>query len=122
MDQPEHPGLLAAVIADIDDDAPRLVYSDWLEENGDLDRAQFIRAQCALASQSPADPMAVQHRVHMAELAAMLRGRSLVGKLPRGVGFGDRLDPDPDDYQPDYHRGFAFFAEEPSRKGVIRER
>jgi len=36
-----------------EDDAPRLVYADWLEEHGlgetDRDRAEFIRAQCALA-------------------------------------------------------------------------
>ncbi|VTR97170.1 TIGR02996 domain-containing protein [Tuwongella immobilis] len=33
-----------------DEDAPRLVYADWLEERGERDRAQFIRVQCALAS------------------------------------------------------------------------
>ncbi|VTR97168.1 TIGR02996 domain-containing protein [Tuwongella immobilis] len=32
-----------------DDDAPRLIYADWLEEQGQFDRAQFIRVQCALA-------------------------------------------------------------------------
>lgn len=26
-----------------EDDAPRLIYADWLEENGDPDRAEFIR-------------------------------------------------------------------------------
>ncbi len=30
------------------DDAPRLVYADWLEENGRAERAEFIRLQCAL--------------------------------------------------------------------------
>ncbi|HLW65058.1 MAG TPA: TIGR02996 domain-containing protein [Gemmataceae bacterium] len=28
-----------------DDDAPRLVYADWLDENGQPDRAEFIRLQ-----------------------------------------------------------------------------
>ena len=32
-----------------DDDAPRLVYADWLEDNGDPQRAEFIRVQCELA-------------------------------------------------------------------------
>jgi uncharacterized protein (TIGR02996 family) len=41
------------IIANVDDDAPRLVYADWLEEHGDADRAEFIRAQCELA-QPPA--------------------------------------------------------------------
>jgi uncharacterized protein (TIGR02996 family) len=31
------------------DDAPRLIYADWLEEHGQADRADFIRAQCRLA-------------------------------------------------------------------------
>jgi uncharacterized protein (TIGR02996 family) len=41
--------LLAAVRANPEDDSPRLVCADWLEENGDPDRARFIRAQCELA-------------------------------------------------------------------------
>lgn len=32
-----------------DDDTPRLIYADWLEEHGDPDRAAFIRHQCAAA-------------------------------------------------------------------------
>ena len=28
------------------DDAPRLIYADWLEENADPARAEFIRLQC----------------------------------------------------------------------------
>jgi uncharacterized protein (TIGR02996 family) len=31
------------------DDAPRLIYADWLEEHGQADRAEFIRVQCQLA-------------------------------------------------------------------------
>lgn len=42
-----------AFLADIrenpGDDAPRLVYADWLDDAGDPDRAAFIRAQVALA-------------------------------------------------------------------------
>ena len=30
------------------DDAPRLIYADWLSENGDEARAEFIRVQCEL--------------------------------------------------------------------------
>jgi uncharacterized protein (TIGR02996 family) len=40
--------LLAAVRAEPDDDAPRLVLSDWLEEHGDQARAEFIRVQCQM--------------------------------------------------------------------------
>ena len=38
-----------------DDDQPRLVYADWLEENGDEPRAEFIRVQCELADPAIAD-------------------------------------------------------------------
>jgi uncharacterized protein (TIGR02996 family) len=42
-------GLLDDICANPDDDAPRLVYADWLEENGRPERAEFIRVQLALA-------------------------------------------------------------------------
>jgi uncharacterized protein (TIGR02996 family) len=32
-----------------DDDAPRLIYADWLEEHGQEARAELIRVQCELA-------------------------------------------------------------------------
>jgi uncharacterized protein (TIGR02996 family) len=40
---------LEDVIAHAEDDAPRLVFSDWLEDHGDESRAEFIRVQCQLA-------------------------------------------------------------------------
>jgi uncharacterized protein (TIGR02996 family) len=40
---------LQEIIADPDSDVPRLVYADYLEENGNADRAEFIRVQCELA-------------------------------------------------------------------------
>jgi uncharacterized protein (TIGR02996 family) len=36
---------LAAIHAAPDDDAPRLVFADWLDENGESERAEFIRVQ-----------------------------------------------------------------------------
>ncbi|WP_439625976.1 TIGR02996 domain-containing protein [Gemmata sp.] len=42
-------GFLAAICAAPDDDTPRLVYADWLQERGDEARAEFIRVQCELA-------------------------------------------------------------------------
>ena len=44
--------LLRAVLADPDDDAPRLVLADWLEDRGDADslaRGELIRVQVASA-------------------------------------------------------------------------
>jgi len=42
--------LLRGVEAAPDDDLPRLVYADWLDEHGRHARADFIRVQCELAS------------------------------------------------------------------------
>jgi uncharacterized protein (TIGR02996 family) len=45
-----HDVFLRQVIAEPDDDAPRLVYADWLEEHGgDPARAEFIRAEIEMA-------------------------------------------------------------------------
>jgi len=46
---------LQTIIADPSDDAPRLVFADWLEEHGDP-RGEFIRVQCELARLPEDDP------------------------------------------------------------------
>jgi uncharacterized protein (TIGR02996 family) len=43
-----HAAFLSAILEAPDDDTPRLIYADWLEERGDP-RAEFIRIQCELA-------------------------------------------------------------------------
>ena len=45
--------LLEAVFAHPADDAPRLVYADWLDEHGEPAQAAFIRAQVELARHEP---------------------------------------------------------------------
>lgn len=44
----EEQALLAAVVATPDDDLPRLVLADWLDEHGQEERAEFIRVQIAV--------------------------------------------------------------------------
>jgi uncharacterized protein (TIGR02996 family) len=46
---------LATILEHPDDDAPRLVFADWLEEQGATDRAEFIRVQMELAHPPVAD-------------------------------------------------------------------
>jgi uncharacterized protein (TIGR02996 family) len=41
--------LIAAVLADPDDDLPRLVFADWCDEHGEPDRGEFVRLQVGLA-------------------------------------------------------------------------
>ncbi len=39
----------AAIRAAPDDDLPRLVFADWLDENGQPERAEYLRLTCAIA-------------------------------------------------------------------------
>jgi uncharacterized protein (TIGR02996 family) len=41
--------LLAAILANPDEDTPRLMFADWLDEHGQPERAEFIRVQIELA-------------------------------------------------------------------------
>src|SRR4051812_6279613 len=62
---------LRALSTHPDDDGVRLVYADWLEENGNPERAEFIRAQIELNRYDPEDP---------ARLPALSRQHTLLYK------------------------------------------
>lgn len=68
-----YPAFLAAIRDEPDSDVPRLVCADWLEDNGESDRAEFIRLQIeltrgvkdrerALALLRPLRALIVKHR------------------------------------------------------------
>jgi uncharacterized protein (TIGR02996 family) len=59
----DHDPFVAAIHAEPDDDVPRLIYADWLDEHGDP-RGPFVRAQVALARLPVDDPQ----RAEWAEL------------------------------------------------------
>src|SRR5262245_6221461 len=48
----EEDAILAAIYANPDDDTPRLVFADWLDEHDQPERAEFIRVQVDLAARS----------------------------------------------------------------------
>jgi uncharacterized protein (TIGR02996 family) len=50
--------LYGAIVDRREDDTPRLVYADWLDDHGHADRAAFIRIQIELARMTPAERMA----------------------------------------------------------------
>ncbi len=54
--------LFQAILDDPENDAPRLIYADWLEENGDPARAEFIRVQCEMARLDEYDPQRIDFR------------------------------------------------------------
>jgi uncharacterized protein (TIGR02996 family) len=72
---------LGDIIEHPDDDAPRLIYADWLDDQGQPERAEFIRLQCLLASLPQDDPSRPEYQererqlldAHKAEWAAELK-------------------------------------------------
>jgi uncharacterized protein (TIGR02996 family) len=83
--------LLRAVIDQPAEDAPRLVYADWLDEHGDTDRAEFIRTQIALVrGPDPAKTADLRRRerellaAHEAEWTVPLRGVVRRARFERG--------------------------------------
>jgi uncharacterized protein (TIGR02996 family) len=83
----EHEAFLRAVIAEPDEDAPRLVYADWLEERGDP-RGEFIRLQCTLAAREPRRDLAARadalREEHEDEWVGPIRGLAQGWKFRRG--------------------------------------
>ncbi len=53
---PDRAAFVAAVATAPDDDLPRLVFADWLDENNDPDRAEFVRLQVAYSRELTASP------------------------------------------------------------------
>jgi len=89
----QHEAFLRAIFDAPDDDTPRLVYADFLQENGEEARAELIRVQCELV----AEPWTVAD-ARMAELHAA--ESRLINKLfPNAGGAFDR--------PPSHVRGFV---------------
>jgi uncharacterized protein (TIGR02996 family) len=66
----EERGLLEAVRAEPEDDAPRLVYADWLDEHGQAERAELVRVQLALERDGPSAPLLARERDILSRRAA----------------------------------------------------
>lgn len=87
---PTASALQAAVIADPDDDLVRLVYADFVEENGDPARGELIRIQCELARLPEWDREAAELR-HRERVLLARHGRQWLRELPAiaGVRWGE---------------------------------
>ncbi len=78
-------GFLADIVENIDDDTPRLVYADWLTENGHDDRAEFIRVQIERARRPAWD--AAQVRLRLREQSLLKQnGEKWLAELPAIIG------------------------------------
>jgi len=87
-----HPsGFLHAILRTSDNDGPRQKYADWLQKNGQRDRADFIRIQCALAA-LPMDD-ARRRELHIREVQLLQKNREGwlkddMGRLAQTLGHG----------------------------------
>jgi uncharacterized protein (TIGR02996 family) len=101
--------LLAAMAADPADDTVRLAYADLLEENGDVDRAEFVRVQVELARMNPGDPLrrplVVRNLAFLREFAPALRAQ--LPQLP-GIEWGD------------FNRGLVEEVQAASEAAIVR--
>jgi uncharacterized protein (TIGR02996 family) len=81
---------LAAIVADPDEDTPRLVYADWLDENcpdatpspaaGASARAEYVRVQCRLARLPFDEPDYPELLEREEDLAAWLNAHTPAGE------------------------------------------
>jgi uncharacterized protein (TIGR02996 family) len=92
--------LQRAVAAAPDDDLPRLVFADWLEEHGEPEHAAFVRAQVELAATPPWEPFAVRCRHRDPDLVT---GGPWWSALPPVDGYGLEWHP-----EFAFRRGFAW--------------
>lgn len=77
--------LLSAITADPSNDTPRLAYADYLEEQGDPERAEFIRTQVTLARLSRWDRQAKLLRLQE-RLLLIRNGERWRAQLPTIAG------------------------------------
>ena len=81
----DHDALVAAICDQPDEDTPRLVYADWLDENDRPEQAAFVRAQVELARTPPWEPFAVLCKWRRPEWQT---GKPFRETLPRVDGSG----------------------------------
>jgi uncharacterized protein (TIGR02996 family) len=92
----EQAGLLSAICEQPEDDTPRLVYADWLEDQGDGLQAAYIRSQIELARVPEHDALAIRAARAVRDSNLAPDHRPPPPRLPDGVRCGQ------------YRRGFPW--------------
>jgi uncharacterized protein (TIGR02996 family) len=116
--------LLRTIAREPDDDAPRLVYADWLDDNDRPERAEFIRGQVRLAGMVDDSPqrreLAFRCRqlldAHEEEWNEQLPGLPLEWHWSRG--FVEMIDIDPEGL---VEEGAELFERFPIRRLVLAD-
>ena len=81
--------MLRTICENHDDDSVRLVYADYLEEHGQLERAEFIRVQVAMARGS--DPVTAAREAELLAAHGDVGGRRCRSGRGQGVAFAAGL-------------------------------
>jgi uncharacterized protein (TIGR02996 family) len=86
---PLEQGFLCAICEAPEDHTARMIYADWLDDNGNPDRAEFIRVQCSLAKMDEFDPqreelLLREHRLYHAHAT---KWRKPVAKVTTNIEF-----------------------------------
>ncbi len=107
----ERDALLRAICESPDEDTPRLVFADWLDERGQPERAEFIRLQVRFAAlhrfaAGGAEEVRSQERAIWAEHQAAFRA-----ELPQVGGVT---------WFPEFHRGFVEHATASTETPLVR--
>jgi len=104
--------LYRSILVNPADDTPRLVYADWLEENGRAEEAEFIRVECRLHADVPDDTDLIDRQE---ELRLWLRTHMPGPKMrfPAGLKVASGAD-----WWAQTRRGFPCFIE---YEGINRE-
>jgi uncharacterized protein (TIGR02996 family) len=77
-----------AILDAPDDDTPRLVFADWLEDHGEEAHAEFIRLQCRLAVHPQEDDQWLAWKIREEELWAVLHPKWQSLGLKPGLALG----------------------------------
>ncbi len=114
-------GLRAAILAQPDDDTLRLIYADWLQENDQPDRAEFVRAQVAASQAEPYSPqagkqIAIAKRLHDAHPEWGQEVRKWVNGAQFARGFIEHVNVNAATFPRD---AAALFAHEPVRSILL---
>jgi uncharacterized protein (TIGR02996 family) len=94
--------LLAAILAHPDEDTPRLMYADWLDEHGRPERAEFIRIQC-----DPSADEAAEERAEELEERNRIKWLAGLPQFPLARW--------------EFRRGFPEFLDAPGRQFLARD-
>jgi uncharacterized protein (TIGR02996 family) len=80
-------GFLQDIVTHPEDDTPRLVFADWLDEHGDAQRAEFIRVQVELHRLDDGSPRRAELLARQQALLAA-NEKAWCATLPKARGLG----------------------------------